>query len=331
MSSMITRLLTSVFGSSSHQQASPAIQALKPPPIPVPAISPVEIVPQRVLELFSAHKIDVLTAAEILRVPFVDMTPGNLGRYIDNVMIDWLVKVFSVNRSWLLGESDRRGAYPLTWYKSFQDAGRHLLDRASEPDVTKIRVLFLSPESWDLKAMMTQEKGRHEFVVVIELTRQTTSGHLFQTFDRFQDMLWNDEVTRAYVLALGIFCDLTEARDLFPYNKRPSWQGLAIPDAEMMRFMRHGSLFPAELLETRAGFGSATKLYNFFLGPDEEGVSAKEFSEAKAKAEGMMTSLTAEAKRKLVYDTKMSRIKAKPDFDTDLDSEEVDAGPDGWP
>jgi hypothetical protein len=71
--------------------------------------SQVDMVPRRILEVFELHGIDLVTAAEILDIPFADMTPERLADHVNNPMLDRLCNTFPVNREWILGRSSIAG------------------------------------------------------------------------------------------------------------------------------------------------------------------------------------------------------------------------------
>jgi hypothetical protein len=284
----------------------------------------VDVVPRRILDIFDRHQIDMLTAAEILGVPFADMTPERLLLHIDNPMVDRLSKTFNVRREWMLGQWETPGSYPITWYKELQTAVRHILDRVMDEEILSVRVVFLTGESWDLFKMLNTE-GRDNVVTLIELTRQTPSGHQYTTYDRLQELHWNDEVTRSYILTLAMFCDaVTSGRygwhsaaggegldDLLPYEKKILWQGLMVPDRELKRFISTGSLLPTELMRTRGPIGSASSLGMFVLGPTDSSLSTEEFNEVKTRCEALIASLVSDAKRKQKFNKRIEDIDGK--------------------
>lgn len=222
----------------------------------------VDLMLNRVFQLFDRHFVDRPTMAEILEVPLSRLKRDGLVDHLDNKMLDRLAATFAVRRDWLLGNSDSPTRSVCDWYKSPLTAMRRLIaltNEGKEPSV-----YFVKSKQMDAQNALRDDIASHYHyvAVVVEMSAQTPLGRTFKCCERWESLVWNYQKSRMDLLKLVMFCERISGRGL-TMNARTiselesqirqllrgkfSWQGIEV-DQKVFNDYERGVLMPLELV-----------------------------------------------------------------------------------
>lgn len=192
LQNVVSMILTGVMRASTNESAS----------------ARVDLIRNRIFELFDRHGIDIPTMSEILQDFDCPLSRDALVERLDNKLFDQLTELFDVRRDWLLTQEPYiTPTWENRWYRKSASFLAHVIDldtQGLKPRVWMLTRGAFNSDTWRLTGH--QEGGDGVMVgIVVEVQRRSSKGTTFSTFENWGDEPWFHMPSRAEFRAIAKF------------------------------------------------------------------------------------------------------------------------------
>lgn len=266
--------------------------------------SKVDLIVDRVHELFDRHLIDPLTRAEILEVSLSSLKGHGLADHLDNPKLDELAATFAVSREWLLGSVDNSSECVCPWDRSPSTAIHRLIKLTV--DKRTPRLYFVKSKYMNDEEVVIQDNTKHRIAVVVEFLDKTPSGRSFKCYERWESLPWDYQRTRLDLLTLAMFCDRLSGwddddlsidakeveRKLQSLLGWVHWASCAVDPIVLTEYEK-GALLPCNLVSHRVWDSwDIVRYIRFAVVSRTGGIIAKEYKYVKEQYEQVLVGFT---------------------------------------